>query len=213
MPIAVSAGAAVDAGALNLSGALRVRVTKEAGQALLDEVNALLAKAMEQRSSYVRIADRAARFYAPVVHLTALRPFSAGSWSAGLAALPHRRYHRPHHHLPVRARARGAGGAGRGRGRSVSPWAISLNSGEALERLAEAGTIVFDKTGTLTDPRPTLANGADIAPADLALAGSLALSSKHPLAKAIADASGAKAPLSGHEFPGGASARSITASA
>ena len=61
---------------------------------------------------------------------------------------------------------------------------------------------MFDKTGTLTDPRPTLANGADIAPEDLALAGSLALSSRHPLARAIADASGATAPLSGHEFPG-----------
>jgi P-type Cu2+ transporter len=68
-----------------------------------------------------------------------------------------------------------------------------LNSGEALERLAEAQTIAFDKTGTLTDPRPSLANGADIAPEDLALAGSLALSSRHPLAKAIADAARARA--------------------
>ena len=52
---------------------------------------------------------------------------------------------------------------------------LILNSGEALERLAEADTVVFDKTGTLTQPRPTLANAADVAPEDLALAGSLAL--------------------------------------
>ena len=60
-PVAVSTGSAVYAGALNLTGALSVRVTKEAGQALLDEVKTLLAKAIEQRSSYVRLADRAAR--------------------------------------------------------------------------------------------------------------------------------------------------------
>jgi Cu2+-exporting ATPase len=68
--------------------------------------------------------------------------------------------------------------------------------------LAEAGTIVFDKTGTLTDPCPRLANSADIAAEDLALAGSLALSSKHPLARAIAAASAANTPVSAHEFPG-----------
>ena len=202
MAIAVSPGAAVYAGALNLTGALSVRVMKEAGQALLDEVNALLEKAMEQRSAYVRLADRAARFYAPAVHLTALAAFLGwlllgAGWERSLivaitvliitcpCALG----------LAVPAVQVVAAGALFRRG-------LLLNSGEALERLAEAGTIVFDKTGTLTDPRPMLANGADIAPEDLALAGSLALVSKHPLAKAIAEASQAKAPLGGHEFPG-----------
>ncbi len=51
---------------------------------------------------------------------------------------------------------------------------------------------MFDKTGTLTQPRPALANAADIAPDDLALAGALALASRHPLAKAIAEAAGAR---------------------
>jgi len=61
---------------------------------------------------------------------------------------------------------------------------------------------VFDKTGTLTEPRPTLANAADIAAEDLALAGSLALASKHPLARAVAEASHAADPISAQEFPG-----------
>jgi P-type Cu2+ transporter len=202
MPIAICPGAAVYAGALNLTGALRVRVTKEAGQALLDEVNVLLEKAMEQRSSYVRLADRAARLYAPVVHLTALAAFLGWLWiGAGwrqslIVAITVLIITCPCAlGLAVPAVQVAAAGALFRRG-------LLLNSGEALERLAGAGTIVFDKTGTLTDPRPTLANGLDIAPEDLALAGSLALSSKHPLAKAIVDASGAKAPLNGHEFPG-----------
>ena len=79
---------------------------------------------------------------------------------------------------------------------------LILNSGEALERLAEADTVVFDKTGTLTDPNPSLANAAGIAQEELALAGSLALASRHPLAKAVAQASGATDPISAHEFPG-----------
>ena len=52
-PVAVSTGSAVYAGALNLTGALSVRVTKEAGQALLDEVNALLDRLGEQRVDVV----------------------------------------------------------------------------------------------------------------------------------------------------------------
>ncbi len=79
---------------------------------------------------------------------------------------------------------------------------LILNSGEALERLAEADTVVFDKTGTLTRPRPVLANAADIDPADLALAGALALVSRHPLARAIAEASGAKEPIAAEESSG-----------
>jgi Cu2+-exporting ATPase len=201
-PVEVAPGALVYAGALNMSGALRVRVSNAATGTLLDEVNALLGKAIEQRSSYVQLADRAARLYAPVVHLTALATFlgwlAAGlSWQPALViaitvliitcpcALG----------LAVPAVQVVAASAMFRRG-------LMLNSGDALERFADVDTIVFDKTGTLTLPQPSLANAADIAPQDLALAGSLALASKHPLAKAVAEAAGARNPLAAHEFPG-----------
>ncbi len=200
--VAVAPGAVVYAGALNLTGALRVRVSHAATGTLLDEVNALLGKAIEQRSSYVQLADRAARLYAPVVHLTALATFlgwiAAGlSWQPALVvaitvliitcpcALG----------LAVPAVQVVAASAMFRRG-------VMLNSGDALERFADVDAIVFDKTGTLTLPQPSLANSAEIAPEDLALAGSLALASKHPLAKAVAVAAGAKNPLAAHEFPG-----------
>ena len=79
---------------------------------------------------------------------------------------------------------------------------VMLNNGDALERFAEIDTIVFDKTGTLTLPQPTLANRDEIAPDDLKLAGALALASKHPLARAVAEAANARDPLPAHEFPG-----------
>jgi len=202
LPVALSEGARIYAGTLNLTGALQVRVTKEAGDALLDEVNALLARAAEQRSSYVRLADRAARLYAPVVHLAAAATFLSWLWlGAGwqqslIVAITVLIITCPCAlGLAVPAVQVVAAGALFRRG-------LILNSGEALERLAQAGTVVFDKTGTLTDPRPALANGADIAPEDLALAGSLALSSRHPLARTIARAARATEPISGHELPG-----------
>jgi len=63
---------------------------------------------------------------------------------------------------------------------------LILNSGDAIERLAEVDTVVFDKTGTLTLPEPRVDNAADIDPTVLELAARLALSSRHPLAAAVA---------------------------
>src|SRR5262249_37233155 len=68
VPIAAAAGTAVYAGTLNLCGALRVRVTAAAQGTLLDEISRLVDNAVQARSRYVRLAERAARFYAPAVH-------------------------------------------------------------------------------------------------------------------------------------------------
>lgn len=200
--VAMSAGSNVYAGTQNISGAMRIRVSHAASGTLLDEVNKLLAGATANRAAYVRLADRAARLYAPLVHATALLTFlgwlAAGlPWQPALViaitvliitcpcalglAIP-----------AVQVVAAGA----------LFRRSVLLNTGDALERLAEVDTIVFDKTGTLTVPEASLANGVDIAPEDLKLAGRLALSSKHPLAIAIAKASGATEPLAAHEEPG-----------
>ena len=201
-PAPVSPGVPVYAGTLNLTGALRIRVQKAGSGTFLDEVNGLLMSAVEQRSSYVRLADRAARLYVPVVHATALATFLAwlalgAGWQHALiiaitvliitcpCALG----------LAVPAVQVVAAGA-------LFRKGLILHSGEALERLAECDSVVFDKTGTLTEPRPVLANAEDVAPADLALAARLAASSRHPLARAIVEAAGPEEALTAKEFPG-----------
>ena len=170
---------------------------------MLDEVVGLLAKAAEQRSSYVRLADRAARLYAPVVHLAALATFlgwlalGAGWQHALVVAITVLIIT-----CPCALGARGAGGAGCRRRRPVPPRAI-LNSGEALERLAEADTVVFDKTGTLTQPAPDARQRRRHRAEDLALAGSLAL--VEPASARQGDreaAAGAREPMAAQEFPG-----------
>jgi Cu2+-exporting ATPase len=63
---------------------------------------------------------------------------------------------------------------------------VLLNSADAIERLAEADTIVFDKTGTLTAPAPRVVNADAIDPVTQTLAAQLAQASRHPLARAVA---------------------------
>jgi Cu2+-exporting ATPase len=72
---------------------------------------------------------------------------------------------------------------------------VLLNSGDVIERLAEIDRVIFDKTGTLTLPELDVTNVGEIPTDVFQLAGRLALSSRHPVAAAVARASGAKAPL------------------
>jgi P-type Cu2+ transporter len=201
-PVTASEGSMVYAGTMNVSGTLRVRVSTAAQGTLLDEVSRMLARALEARSHYVRLADRAARLYAPLVHAAALA--TVVGWLAlgatwhdaiitGIAVLIITCPCALGLAIPaVQVVASGA----------LFRAGVLLNSGEAIERLAGVDTILFDKTGTLTLPEPEVVNAAEIPPARLALAGRLALASRHPLAAAVARAASAKAPLGAIEEPG-----------
>jgi Cu2+-exporting ATPase len=181
-----SAGDAVYAGSLNYDGVLKIRVGAASGATLLDDIEKLLDKAAHARSRYMRLADRVSRLYAPMVHLAALS--TALFWMARGAtfhdaliaaicvliitcpcALA----------LAVPAVQVVASGA-------LFRAGVLLNSADAIERLAEADTIVFDKTGTLTAPAPRVVNADIIDPATQALAAQLAQASRHPLARAVA---------------------------
>src|SRR4029077_12599579 len=80
---------------------------------------------------------------------------------------------------------------------------VMLNSGDAIERLSEIDTVVFDKTGTLTLPEPRVDNAAALDPELLQRAARLALSSRHPLAAAVAREARERVPFDGAtEEPG-----------
>ena len=194
-PKAVAVGDAIYAGSINQGGALTIAVTAPDGGSLIDEVQKLLDKATEARSKRLRIADKAAEIYAPAVHLTAL--FAAIGWfvaGAGIhqaiivattvliitcpCALA----------LAIPAVQVAASGA-------LFRKGVFLNTGDAIERLAEVDTIVFDKTGTLTLPEPGIANMQEITAPLLATAARLALSSHHPLAGALAARARGEAPF------------------
>jgi P-type Cu2+ transporter len=202
MPATAAEGSMVYAGTMNTSGTLRVRVSVAAEGTLLDEVTRMLARAVEGRSSYVRLADRAARLYAPLVHAAALATIVGwvalgASWHdaiiAGIAVLIITCPCALGLAIPaVQVVASGA----------LFRSGVLLNSGESIERLAGVDTVLFDKTGTLTLPEPEVVNAAEVPPVRLALAGRLALASRHPLAAAVARAARATAPLDAIEEPG-----------
>ena len=194
-PAPITAGAQVHAGTMNLTGALGVRVVAAGAGTLLDEIERLMSQAVESRSRYVRLSDRAARLYAPLVHATALATL-VGWIAFGLAwqqaliiaitvliitcpcalglAIP-----------AVQVVAASA----------LFRRQVMLKEGDALERLAEADMVVFDKTGTLTLPEPDLLNADAIEAGVLEAAAALAAASRHPLAQAISRAAGHRAPL------------------
>lgn len=182
-PEPAAPGDPVTAGETSLSGALTVRVDRAGRDTALARIAEIVASAETQRSRYTGIADRAARFYAPVAHLLGLATFigwfaaTGDGWLAldiaisvlvitcpcalGLAV--------PAVATVVTSRLFRRG--------------ILVKSSTALERLAEINEIAFDKTGTLTTGQPRVTG--DIAPGPLALAAGLAAGSSHPLSRAL----------------------------
>jgi len=184
-PEPVGPGAVVHAGAINLSAPLRICLTRVADDTAIAEIARLMDEAGQSRSTYVRIADRASRLYAPVVHSLALLAFAgwmiAGAgWHQSLTiaiavliitcpcAMG----------LAVPAAQVVASGALLRRG-------LLVKDGSALERLAVCDIALFDKTGTLTLGEPR----ADVSALDAearTVALGLAQASRHPLSRGLA---------------------------
>lgn len=181
-------GDVIHAGMINRGNPVRLKVTAAAQDTAIADISRLMDEAGQSRSRYVRIADRAARLYAPAVHSLAFLSFCG--WMIAGAGL--------HQSLTIAAAvliitcpcALGlavpaaqvvAAGALMKRG-------LLIKDGSALERLAEADEALFDKTGTLTlgEPRPIDLSGLGTRQRAIALA--LAQSSRHPLSRGLAQA-------------------------
>ncbi|MEZ0059457.1 Cu2+-exporting ATPase [Bradyrhizobium elkanii] len=195
LPAIATPGTAVFAGTLVRSGTLRVRASAASGGTLLDEISRLLDHALQARSRYLRLAERASRLYAPVVHATAL--LTMLGWLA---------YGASFHDSIVTAIAvliitcPCALGLAIPAVQTVASGAlfssgVLLNAGDAIERIAEIDRVIFDKTGTLTLPELDVANLGDVPDDVVKLAGRLALSSRHPVAAAVARKAGAASSL------------------
>lgn len=189
MPVTANVGDHIASGTLNIAAPITARILRSADESQLASIVTLLERAEQSQAKYVRLADKIARLYTPIVHLLALITFISWimlghmAWQPALMiavtvliitcpcalALA----------IPV-----------------VQVVAIShlmkrgilIRSGNALERLAKIDTVIFDKTGTLTLGKPTLCNKADIAANTLQIAASMACHSRHPLAQALASA-------------------------
>jgi Cu2+-exporting ATPase len=157
VPRDVTPGDAIFAGTINLNAPLTIEVSKASEESLLSDIVKLMEQAEQGQARYVRLADRAAKLYTPVVHSLGLLTFLGWwllmsiAWQQALMiavtvliitcpcalglAVP-----------VVQVLASG----------KLMRKGILLKSGDALEKLAGITQIIFDKTGTLTLGKPLL---------------------------------------------------------
>ncbi|ASY69219.1 nitrogen fixation protein FixI [Sinorhizobium fredii] len=184
-PVAVDPGDVVQAGTLNLTGPLTLETTAAARDSFLAEIMGLMEAAEGGRARYRRIADRAARYYSPAVHLLALLTFIG--WMLVEGDVRHAMLVAVAVLIITCPCALGLAvpvvqvvAAGR-----LFQGGVMVKDGSAMERLAEIDTVLLDKTGTLTVGEPRPVNAHEIAPGVLATAAALAAHSRHPIAIAL----------------------------
>ena len=184
-PVAIADGAEIFAGMMNIDAPVTVRVTAAGEDTALADIARLMETAAQDRSRYVRIADRAARLYTPVVHSLAALAFfgwllaGAGIHQAVMIAVAVLIITCPCAlglAVPV-AQVVAVG--------SLARRGVVVKDGSALERLAGADMALFDKTGTLTVGRPVPVRPLALSPQESAAALALARATRHPLAQAV----------------------------
>ena len=187
-PQSVAPGEGVHAGTTNIAAPLLVRVTAAGQDSSIAAFARLMDDAGQHRSFHVRIADRAARLYAPAVHALALLTFAgwilagAGVHQSLLIAVAVLIITCPCAlGLAVPAAQVVASGALMRKG-------ILVKDGSALERLAIADHVVFDKTGTLTQGQPVPVDLDALPMAHRQVALALAQVSRHPVSRGLRNA-------------------------
>ena len=157
IPIQRKAGDNVYAGTLNLSGVLKVAVTKSAENTLVSRIVKLVVESRKRKASIEKLVDRFARFYVPII--IALSAFTAifvpvivgGSFnvwlyrslillviscpSAFVISVPATIF------TAVTLAARKG---------------VIIKGGVYVEKMAQVKAIIFDKTGTLTLGMPVV---------------------------------------------------------
>lgn len=186
LPVAANTGDHIFSGSLNLQAPLVLRVAKAAEDSLLADIIRLMEKAEQGQALYVRIADRMARLYTPMVHLLALVTFLGWILLGGISWEPALMIAVTVLIITCPCALGLAVPVVQVLGTSLlMKRGVMVKAGDAFERLAMVDTLLFDKTGTLTLGRPELLNIESIAPNDLRLAAALAQNSKHPLSLAM----------------------------
>ena len=177
------------------------------------ELARLIETGEQGRAKFVRLADKAAQMYVPVVHSLAALTFLG--WFFGPALL--RLVGIEVVDVGLRIALMNAVAVliitcpcalglavpavqvvATGR---LFKRGVLVKSGDALERLAQVDVVVFDKTGTLTLGKPRLTSLVDVD--TLQAAASLARTSRHPLSRALVEAAGPGVGVNGAcEAPG-----------
>ncbi|MGE3806409.1 MAG: cation-translocating P-type ATPase family protein [Gemmataceae bacterium] len=196
LPVDLGPGDAVLAGSVNQFGALTIEAEKLAEHTVAGKVIELTSRALKDKVSLERTADRMARYFLPVVLVLAALTFVVAlllNWTGRGFYEAARLSIDPTLAVLVVAcpcalilATPAAIIAALGR---LAGTGILIKGGSALERLAAVEAIAFDKTGTLTEGKLEL---GDLLPLGdisvdelLRVAASAELKSEHPLAVVV----------------------------
>ncbi|MFJ5280631.1 heavy metal translocating P-type ATPase [Streptomyces parvulus] len=194
LPVAKETGDEVFAGTLNGTGALRVKVERDASDSVIARIVAMVEEASETKAPTQLFIEKVEQRYSLGMVFTTLAvfliPLALGADLTGsllramtfmivaspcavvLATMP-----------PLLCAIANAGRHG-----------VLVKSAVVMERLGQVDAVALDKTGTLTEGTPRV---TDIRPLDssglaedtlLALAAAAEHPSEHPLARAVVDA-------------------------
>src|SRR5213596_948775 len=199
MPVAKKLGDEVIGGTLNTTGTITFRATRVGKETALGQIVQLVEDAQATKAPIQKLADRVAGVFVPIVIALALVAFVA--WF-DLGPMPQVRalvYATVAFVTVLVIACPCALGLATptailvGTGKAAE-YGILIRSGEALERLANARTVLLDKTGTITEGKPTVTHivtakkpdGTPLSPGEvLKWAASVEQRSEHPLALAV----------------------------
>ena len=155
LPRDIGEGDDVMSGCVNLSGVIRVRVTKSFGESTVSKIIRLVESADEKKSRSESFITRFARVYTPIVVIGALLLavlpplFAAGSFMDAFPTWLERALIFLVVSCPcalvISVPLTFFGGLG-----GASRKGILVKGSSYMDTLAKIGTVVFDKTGTLT---------------------------------------------------------------
>jgi len=189
VPVIKKVNDCVYAGTLNMSGVLKIAVTKKAGETVVSKIMVLVAQSSKRKATMEKLVDRFAKVYVPIVIVLAVLTATLPTLLVGMSF--HVWLYRslillvvscPSAFIisvPATVLVAITVAAKRG---------VIIKGGIYVEKLAKVKRVVFDKTGTLTLGRPAVHEVRLVERTEedaLALAASLDQFSNHPVAQAI----------------------------
>lgn len=191
LPVTVEVGSEVTGGSINGEGLIVFTATKVGGDTALAQIIRMVEDAQGKKAPIAKAADKVAGVFVPIV--MAIAVISAVIWllagkdiefvlnvfvSVLVVACP----------CSLGLATPTAIMVGTGRGAELG---ILYKSGESLQAMAFADTVVLDKTGTITEGKPVLKSiySNNISEDRLiAFCASAEAGSEHPVARAITEA-------------------------
>jgi Cu+-exporting ATPase len=189
LPVELTSGGEVSAGAIVLSGEALIRVSRPTKSSRLAQIADLVREATAQKTKLASLADSISKYFVPSVIVISVITFvvwllttgdELRAFEAAVAVLVIACPCALGIAVPMSLVVATSVGAKK---------SVVLRNPDSLRKLAKIKKVIFDKTGTLTDGKLTVVRVTPITSASpsqiLEMAGAVEKGSNHPIAKAL----------------------------